>query len=31
MLKHIPRGEKQIIFEAEQESTLLDEGNIKNI
>jgi hypothetical protein len=31
MLKQIPRGEKQIIFEAEQESTLLDEGNIKNI
>ena len=31
MLKQIPRAEKQIIFEAEQESTLLDEGNIKNI
>jgi hypothetical protein len=31
MLKHIPRGEKQIIFEAEQESTLLNEENIKDI
>jgi hypothetical protein len=31
MLKGIPRADKQIIFEAQQESTLLDEENIKDI
>jgi hypothetical protein len=31
MLKSIPRADKQIIFEAQQESTLLDEENIKDI
>ena len=31
MLKGIPRAGKQIIFEAQQESTLLDEENIKDI
>jgi hypothetical protein len=31
MLKAIPRADKQIIFEAQQESSLLDEKNIKDI
>jgi hypothetical protein len=31
MLQHIPRADKQIIFEAQQESSLLDEKNIKDI
>jgi hypothetical protein len=31
MLKAIPRADKQNIFEAEQESSLLDEKNIKDI
>ena len=31
MLKHIPRGEKQMIFEAEQESSLLNEENIRDV
>jgi hypothetical protein len=31
MLQAIPRSDKQIIFEAEQESSLLDEKNIKDI
>lgn len=31
MLKAIPRGDKKMIFEAEQESSLLDEKNIKDI
>jgi hypothetical protein len=31
MLQGIPRADKQIIFEAEQESSLLDEKNIKDI
>jgi hypothetical protein len=31
MLKSIPRNDKQNIFEVEQESSLLDEKNIKNI
>jgi hypothetical protein len=31
MLKGIPRADKQIVFEAQQESSLLDEKNIKDI
>jgi hypothetical protein len=31
MLKDIPRADKQIIFESQQESSLLDEKNIKDI
>jgi hypothetical protein len=31
MLQAIPRAGKQIVFEAEQESSLLDEGNIKGL
>jgi hypothetical protein len=31
MLKSIPRSDKQMIFETEQESSLLDEKNIKDI
>jgi hypothetical protein len=31
MLQSIPRANKQMIFEAEQESSLLDEKNIKDI
>ena len=31
MLKAIPRADKQIVFEAQQESSLLDEENIKDI
>jgi hypothetical protein len=31
MLKAIPRADKQMVFEAQQESSLLDEKNIKDI
>jgi hypothetical protein len=31
MLQSIPRADKQMVFEAEQESSLLDEKNIKDI
>jgi hypothetical protein len=31
MLAGIPRADKPIVFEAQQESTLLDEKNIKDI
>jgi hypothetical protein len=31
MLQGIPRADKQIVFEAQQESSLLDEKNIKDI
>jgi len=31
MLKHIPRSDKDMVFETKQESTLLDEKNIRDI
>jgi hypothetical protein len=31
MLKYIPRADKQMVFESQQESSLLDEKNIKDI